>query len=593
MVSALWKASSEGDLDNVLEFLKSATSIDIEIKDHTGATPLIEAVKNGHTEIVRVLLDHGADPSNASSQGLPEQFTSDQAILELIRNAQNKINQNIVAQAEYPHDPNADPSKQYYPPPGAYYYPGVAPLPEGAVAYYPPMPPQSAPGEHTNGNGSNLPPPEIARMIPCRYYPACRYGASCMFAHPQGPYFPGPLPPPAQYPTPYDPAMSYQPNYYAVVPPSFSPPNGVPMSPTSPQAGHQHTPPQPHMGHSRSSSEIVPPPQGQFSPPIVPYGAVSPLSPGYPHPGAVPIPVSIPSLPPLNHSVPPPSGAQSPPAMYQNVPPPASFAVRPDSMVQFPPPQGPPPVPDQNGGPKSPTMQPQTDGYHQPLMHREGMTHYRRGSMRKPSFGGSRKPPCLFFPAGRCRNGDECRFPHVLPDNNGPQVYPHFPSPMPRGPPRPRHLSNAAGGIPSIEEKMAGMTVREDATNQMGRSLSSDTNNRMRLMNGARLPPGGPPPPRVDKRVGLKQRLPSADEFPALAGSTTPPKQSPGLNSPNGYGFQGPTAAQVLQAPAPARKDTSRESLSSNSSEQGRPTPSEKVNLNLSFLRHLRTDDGT
>jgi hypothetical protein len=25
--------------------------------------------------------------------------------------------------------------------------------------------------------------------------------------------------------------------------------------------------------------------------------------------------------------------------------------------------------------------------------------------MRRGSFGGSRKPACLFYPAGRCRNG--------------------------------------------------------------------------------------------------------------------------------------------------------------------------------------------
>lgn len=32
MVSALWKACSEGDLDSVVELLKEASSIDIEIK---------------------------------------------------------------------------------------------------------------------------------------------------------------------------------------------------------------------------------------------------------------------------------------------------------------------------------------------------------------------------------------------------------------------------------------------------------------------------------------------------------------------------------------------------------------------------------
>ena len=88
MVSALWKACSEGDLENVHESLKEASGVDIEIKgmvsytvvahnfgnasdvphvsstnnsylDHTGVTPLIEAVKNGHLEVVRVLLDKG------------------------------------------------------------------------------------------------------------------------------------------------------------------------------------------------------------------------------------------------------------------------------------------------------------------------------------------------------------------------------------------------------------------------------------------------------------------------------------------------------------------------------------------------------
>ena len=27
-----------------------------------------------------------------------------------------------------------------------------------------------------------------------------------------------------------------------------------------------------------------------------------------------------------------------------------------------------------------------------------------------------RKPPCAFYPQGRCRNGPECRFPHIMPE---------------------------------------------------------------------------------------------------------------------------------------------------------------------------------
>jgi hypothetical protein len=59
----------------------------------------------------------------------------------------------------------------------------------------------------------------------------------------------------------------------------------------------------------------------------------------------------------------------------------------------------------------------------------------------------------------------------------------------------------------------------------------------------------------------VKQRVPNADDFPVLAGSTTPPARSPGHTSlTNGHVHSGPTAAQVLQAPAPIRKDTGNES---------------------------------
>ncbi|KAJ2965195.1 hypothetical protein NUW54_g14200 [Trametes sanguinea] len=100
MVSPLWKACSEGNLENVVELLKDATPVDIEVKDHTGVTPLIEAVKNGHVEIVRVLLDKGADPTNASSQGPPESYTSDPVIHGLISVAKGKMAQAAAQQQQ-------------------------------------------------------------------------------------------------------------------------------------------------------------------------------------------------------------------------------------------------------------------------------------------------------------------------------------------------------------------------------------------------------------------------------------------------------------------------------------------------------------
>lgn len=193
---------------------------------------------------------------------------------------------------------------------------------------------------------------------------------------------------------------------------------------------------------------------------------------------------------------------------------------------------------------------------------REGAGHHRRGA-RRGSFNG-RKPPCLFFPAGRCRNGDDCRYPHILPDGNGIHPMPYFSG---RGGARPRHPNG--NGITAVSERLSGLSVRDDAHTQQngagaeGSSRSQSTDpGRPRFYQGGKngyplnsaRPDKRPPPP--------KQRVPNADEFPVLAGSITPPTRNPGLNGvlPNGNGHAGPTAAQVLQAPAPFRKDGSKES---------------------------------
>jgi hypothetical protein len=361
--------------------------------------PCLLATFETHQHIVIYL---GANPAHASVQGLPEQCTSDPTIVELLRSAAiPKVNPDAPHQdPRFIHDPNAGPPKAYYMPhPGPYaYYPGV---PEGAMPYYPPplAPPASSPPSgddqpplSAGSNVSNLPPPEIARLIPCRYFPACRYGASCIFAHPQGPYYSGgPMPPPAQYPSPYE-QPPYPPNFYPVhaPPPQFQPSNGVPpphhMSPVSPQPATQPIPPPhpPQFVHQRNGSEIVPPlqipynPSGAPVPAPGPYGPMSPVSPSYPHPGQLPVPLSVPPAP-LAH---PSTGPQSP--FPHSAPPAVPHQRYPSSS-------------EQNGAQK-------------PLP-QEGFGHRgdRRTSggpgFRRPSFVGGRKPPCLFFPSGRCRNG--------------------------------------------------------------------------------------------------------------------------------------------------------------------------------------------
>ncbi|KAI0348342.1 hypothetical protein BDW22DRAFT_78702 [Trametopsis cervina] len=586
MVSALWKACSDGDLEKVHELLNEASQADLEVQDHAGVTPLIEAVKNAHVEVVRALIDKGADPTHPSSHGPPDQYTADHAILEILAIARNKImSQGIHPDAGYPQDMNGDGAKGYYPPPpGPYYYPGMPlppppMMPEGGVAYYPPPPPHFL--EH-NGSGAltNLPPPEVARMIPCRYYPACRYGSSCMFAHPQAPYIQGPLPPPAQYPPPFDPMSPghhYQP-YYPVPPPSFqSPTNGAPpsaVSPTlSPSIPPQGPPPPPPMMHARSPSDVSAPQPPFGGPPPLPYGVPS----HYPPPMHVPIPA---------HS--PISGPQSPQqAMY---PPTSPNAMVPGSSQYM----QPVPYPHQgvvpNGNhhdpatsPKSP-LAPQADAYIPPP--REPYGHNRRGSARRASFL-SRKPPCLFFPAGRCKNGDDCRFPHVLPDGStiNPHPYAH------RGGHRQRP-SLHTNGVNGLEDRFAALTTQDQvdpviaqpvvdgtlpglASNGSSRSQSTDPNSRPRGPSGYRAN-GFANEYRPNRRhIPLKsQRVPSADEFPVLNGSSTPPLRSPGASAANGW--SGPTAAQVLKAPAPPR-DESQPGTRGASPANGRPSPPSKV----------------
>lgn len=569
MVSPLWSACSEGNIEAVLGLLSQASPVDIEIKDHTGATPLLEAVKKGHLDVVKALLAKGADPSVVAAQSGPEAHTCNPEIIHLLNNASAKTasEEAQVQEQTYPQDPNADPSKPYYPVathPTYGYYPPVATLPDGSPAYYqgPPVPV----GEN-NGFG-NLPPPEVARYIPCRYYPACRYGSSCIFAHPQGPYYPGPLPP-AQYPARFDPMtqQQYAHSYYPPPPPPPTyPPVPVPhMNPVSPTSGPTHTSPHPPMIHTRSGSEALSPVQTPFSPPSAPpapYPAMSPVS--YPPPPPQPLPLSIPSLP-SSHQPTTGHGPQSPQSAYPNGPTSAPpFSVRQDPSPY--PPQSAHVFSEINGNPKSPRTHLQADNYGPPAF-RQGTYHHRRGSMRRGPFAGSRKhaPACLFYPAGRCRNGDDCRFPHVIPDLSG-QHHAGGRAPRPRDGPN---------GINTIEEQFASMTVREE--NQPRKNGTTNSSRSQSTDAGARSRGNKPMWNKADRKPSVKQqRVPNADDFPVLGGLTSSKNLVNGGPATNGSA--GPTAAQVLQAPPPARKDPTKESTTRSASPEERQVKTQVEN---------------
>ncbi|KAI0294975.1 hypothetical protein BC826DRAFT_1104445 [Russula brevipes] len=563
MVSELLQACSDGDLNKVSQLLTQASPLDVEEKDQDGVTPLIAAVKNGHRDVVKALLGHGANPAHTSTHGLPEQYTSDAAVVELLRAAAiPKVNPDAPPQdPRFIHDPNVGPPKAYYMPhPGSYaYYHGmpVPPLPEGAMPYYPPppAPPASSPpsaddqaAPSSGNNVSNLPPPEIARLIPCRYFPACRYGASCIFAHPQGPYYPGPMPPPAQYPSPYE-QPPYPTNFYPIPapPPQFQQPNGVPpphhLSPVSPQSATQPVPlPPPQFVHQRNTSEIVPPlqiPFGSSGAPVPgPYGPMSPVSPSYPHSSQLPVPLSVPPPPPAH----PTAGPQSPTGPYPQ--------SAPQSVVH----QRFPASSEQNGTQKS---SPQ-EGF--------GPRGDRRASggpvfaVRHLVVVASRRA-CSSPLVAAGMGADDCRFPHVLADG-------HVVGRGGRFRPPPQNSINGNNHNQAhLEEKLANLSITENGNHASRQGSSGSTTPSERGPRGAngvhtRSSKSTPALP--------KQRVPNADEFPVLGGSSTPPQV-------NGHATHtGPTAAQVLQAPA-VRKDPPKLEASSIEGQEFRPIASQTI----------------
>lgn len=70
------------------------------------------------------------------------------------------------------------------------------------------------------------------------------------------------------------------------------------------------------------------------------------------------------------------------------------------------------------------------------------------------------------------------------------------------------------------------------------------------------------------KPIVKQQRVPNADEFPVLGGVASSKNSVNG--GPTVNGSVGPTAAQVLQAPPPARKDPTKESTTRSTSPEER-----------------------
>lgn len=87
--SALHAAAGQGHAEIVERLI--AAGLDVSVVNEDNCTPLFEAVSNKRPEIVKILLDHGADPLHEDDFGLtPEELAMDRGandILELIRTA--------------------------------------------------------------------------------------------------------------------------------------------------------------------------------------------------------------------------------------------------------------------------------------------------------------------------------------------------------------------------------------------------------------------------------------------------------------------------------------------------------------------------
>lgn len=274
----------------------------------------------------------------------------------------------------------------------------------------------------------------------------------------------------------------------------YPPPNGAPYTPIS--TGTPYTP-----ATNGTPSPYGPPP---FSPgSATPFSAGAPFTPG-PVPAPYPYPRAYPDAPkdaPVNGNV--------------------------------------------NGNGEEHQQPPAANGMNGTGNHVNGGFPRRGGrGGRRESFGQGRqsKPACLFFPSGRCRNGDDCRFPHVLPE---PGSQPAF-----RYPPNGHnHNNNGAGRY--------GHRPRPSMGHHDGPPPAHiPPGTKLPFAPNGHVPHTGPPANQLNGSPNQQQqRVPNADDFPVLRSAASAPDTPNGLERASALnGSGGLTAAQVLQAPPPAKK---------------------------------------
>ncbi|KAE8198019.1 hypothetical protein A4X06_0g3473 [Tilletia controversa] len=467
-----------GDVQAVRNLFDGQQHVELEAQDEAGWTALMHAAKLGNGELVQELLARGADPREAAAQDLANEHPHVAAMVVNAANAGAQGFQYMPA-GNFPGYANVNPTQgagQYgYAPQGAseFYYPPPQPMVSSMG-----MPEQSDPPVEDNKpievNPANLPPPDVARNIPCRYFPNCKYGAKCIFAHagPAGvlPPAPSAMPPvqrdgapfsPADGRAPMSPMSAGMPPHSTGAPVYFQPPPTYGYAPMygPPQPFYAPmAPPMPHMQYGMPMHYGPPPPMGpgaiaspdaqMSSPanamPFSPQQVYDTHSPQQPNTGA---PQFIPEHQRKQSGAMLTSPQQVGPGPLMNSLPngDASGHMHGNALAHGIEYGG--PMVDENGAGSSavtphrrqsfnsflnrhtvqvPNQGPVMGGMpsFQPSRGIPGGKGGRRGT---GSYGGIgplgfhkteglplERPPCSFFARAQCKNGDGCRFPHIL-----------------------------------------------------------------------------------------------------------------------------------------------------------------------------------
>ncbi|SJX60830.1 uncharacterized protein SRS1_12056 [Sporisorium reilianum f. sp. reilianum] len=277
MTATLFQASQDGNVELVTSLLEEP-SLDIDARDETGLTALHHAVRGNHIDVVSQLLAKGANAVEvAQDAALKHNPELASVVNNALQHTQSASFQSAPVVDSHGGKQLPDGTVSYVQPPAYQGHAGmdVSMHQQHAALHHPmsqpmyPFQPQHAffdPSHnpehrghaHKDSSSGSLPPPEVAKMIPCRFFPNCRYGDKCMFAHPvampasasnAGPVSPGQAPMFYQSPAYGYPAYGPPQHFYSMAPPMPIQYThaGVPMP--------VHMPPPPHMAPAPHSAE--------------------------------------------------------------------------------------------------------------------------------------------------------------------------------------------------------------------------------------------------------------------------------------------------------------------------------------------------